>query len=111
MGDVLQRTLHHPDDGPFFHLHGADLQRLLLQVSQHIWLWLERESNVRQSAVDVSRGQNKPKNLSFSARGSFFPLSRFIQKQNPPIKRSAHLGPQCQRRFQRSVPVWHRSRK
>lgn len=54
MGDLLQRTLHHPDDGAVLHLHRADLQRLLLQVSQHIRLWLERQGHVHQSAVDVS---------------------------------------------------------
>lgn len=54
MGDLLQRTLHHPDDGTVLHLHRADLQRLLLQVSQHIRLWLECQGHVYQSAVDVS---------------------------------------------------------
>lgn len=54
MGDILQRALHHPDDGAFLCLHGADLQRLLLQVSQHIWLRLERQSDVHTPAVDVS---------------------------------------------------------
>lgn len=54
MGDVLQRTLHHPDDGALLHLHRADLQRLFLQVAQYIWLWMERQGYVRKSAVDVS---------------------------------------------------------
>lgn len=54
MGDVLQRTLHHPDDGALLYLHRADLQRLFLQVSQHIWIWLERQGYVHKSAVDVS---------------------------------------------------------
>lgn len=54
MGDVLQRTLHHPDDGDLLHLHRADLQRLFLQVSEYIRLSLERQGHVHKSAVDVS---------------------------------------------------------
>lgn len=54
MGDVFQRTLHHPHDGALLRLHRADLQRLFLQVSKHIWLCLEREGHVHKSAVDVS---------------------------------------------------------
>lgn len=54
MGDVFQRTLHHPDDGAFLRLHRTHLQRLFLQVTQHFWLLLECEGYVRKSAVDVS---------------------------------------------------------
>lgn len=53
MADVFPRTLHHLDDGAFLCLHGAHLQRLLLQVPQYIWLWVERKGHVHKSAMDV----------------------------------------------------------
>lgn len=88
MGDVLQRTLHHPDDGAFLDLHRADLQRLLLQVSQHVRLWLERQSHVRQPAVDVSCDQNQPQPLDFRARGSFIPLVFFYHSGTKPSEQT-----------------------
>ena len=35
-------SLHHPADGALLRLHWCHLQRLLLQVTQHVWLWMER---------------------------------------------------------------------
>lgn len=43
----LRRTLHRPAHGPIFNLHWRHLQRLLLQIPQHVWLWMERSAHVR----------------------------------------------------------------
>lgn len=40
------RTLHHPADGSLLNLHWDHLQRLLLQVTQLVWLRLERQAHV-----------------------------------------------------------------
>lgn len=88
MGDLLQWTLHHPDDGAVLHLHRADLQRLLLQVSQHIRLWLERQGHVYQSAVDVS---NQRGFLLFCHFKCFIILSFFTLRRNKTLQTNALL--------------------
>lgn len=109
LGDVLQRPLHHPDDGDLLHLHWAHLQRLLLQVPQHLRLWLERQGHVHQSAVDVSYPLITlyvPSGFVLSELIQIFSL--MLQKQNPPNQRSAHVRPQRQRGLQWAVPIRHR---
>lgn len=39
-------SLHHLANGDILHVHWHHLQRLLLQVTQHVWLWMERQANV-----------------------------------------------------------------
>lgn len=51
---VLRGPIHHPVDGAVLHLHWSDIQRLFLQVPQHLRLWLECESHVHSGGVAVS---------------------------------------------------------
>lgn len=39
-------SVHHSADGDLLHLHRRHLQRLLLQVTQHVRLWMERQAHV-----------------------------------------------------------------
>lgn len=51
---VFRGPLHHTDDGAVLHLHRSHLQRLFLQVAQHLRLWMECESHVHSRGVEVS---------------------------------------------------------
>lgn len=51
---VLRGPIHHPVDGTVLHLHWSDIQRLFLQVPQHLRLWMECESHVHSGGVAVS---------------------------------------------------------
>lgn len=51
---LLPRALSHPAHGRLLHLHGDDLQRLLLQGVQHLWLFLECPAHVPKWHMEVS---------------------------------------------------------
>lgn len=51
---LLPWSLPDPPYGHLLHLHGLDLQRLLLQVFQHLRLFLECPAHVQEWHVEVS---------------------------------------------------------
>lgn len=51
---LLQRALSHSPNGHLLHLYGYDLQRLLLQGFQHLWLFLECPAHVQKWHMEVS---------------------------------------------------------
>lgn len=62
---VLRGPIHHPADGAVLHLHWAHIQRLFFQVPKHFRLWMERESHVHGTCVDVSISVNVQRLIFF----------------------------------------------
>lgn len=64
------RSLHHPPDGSLLGLHWNHLQWLLLQIPQHVRLWMERPPHVwcQRSKLDVSQSSSLTPSLSENHR-------------------------------------------